>query len=282
MSGGPSGRTEDAVLVNVRIQTSACVDEVAFSFRGSPDWSVEYRPGPILLEPSDQLVDIEGAAFLVVRFDHSDAGRAGYTGPQQFRAGPLSHVTEVRQTQDFEAVLTWVIGLDSRLPFGVEERDGKVVVRFPESGEERDVRCALPDDHVEFLVPSGWYTELNDDVRCHYFAPAPFEILRNSDAYVPVQIRLHSQSTVQGLLGTPSIIGTTSTPVTIDGRPGTCVEGENAGGGLAPRGTRVYWCEIAWGPGGYLTVSTDGYSGPAFETNKAGVQALLATARYLP
>ena len=122
MSGGPSGRTEDAVLVNVQIQTSACVDEVAFSFRGAPDWTVEYQSAPIMLQPQGEPVDVDGAAFLVVRFDHSDAGRAGYTGPQQLRAGPLSHVTEVRMTQDFEAVLTWVIGLDARVPFGVEER----------------------------------------------------------------------------------------------------------------------------------------------------------------
>jgi hypothetical protein len=283
MSGGPAGRTEDAALAYVHIQTSACVDEVAFRFRGSPDWTVEYRSGPILLEPSDQLVDIEGAAFLVVRFDHSDAGRAGYTGPQQLFAGSLSHVTEVRQTQDFEAVLTWVIGLDSRVPFGVEERrnggDTSVVVRFPEPGEERAVRCSLPEDHAEFFVPSGWYTELNEDVQCHFFAPEPFRIVRNSDARVPVMLSVGAGSIANELRGGTAV----STPVqTADDHRGECFEDENKAGGRFPAGTRFFACIVGWADGQFLTVSTNGYSGAEFETNKAGVQAIVTTARYLP
>jgi hypothetical protein len=277
MSGGPSARTEDAALVNVRIQTSACVDEVAFTFRGAPDWTVEYRSAPIMLQPQGEPVDVEGAAFLVVRFDHSDAGRAGYTGPQQLFAGRLSHVTEVRLTEDFEAVLTWVIGLDARVPFGVEERDGKVVVRFPESGDERAVRCAVPEDHFEVLVPPGWYTELNEDVRCHFFAPEPFEIVRNTDAPVPVS--LYMSSTGGGSQTGP---GTSSSLTTADGRAATCYEAENTGEGLFPRGTWHFVCSVPWGDNEFLNVATGGYENPEFSQYKAGIQAMIQSATYLP
>ena len=45
-----------------------------------------------------------------------------YTGPN--RLAGTDPVTEVAKTGDFEAVVTWVIGLDRELPFSAESRDG--------------------------------------------------------------------------------------------------------------------------------------------------------------
>ena len=173
-----SGRPGTGQLANVQIQTSDCADEVAFTFgQGLPNWSVEYRPGPLTLEPSGLPLNIEGNAFLVVRFEHGEGVRSDNGPPKQLTAGPLSHVTEARQTQDFEGIVTWVIGLDEQLRFTATERDESLggrslVVAFPERGDPRAVTCSRPQDHVEFAVPDGWYTELRDDSGCTVFVPS--------------------------------------------------------------------------------------------------------------
>jgi len=284
MSGGPTNRVADSALVNVQLQTSTCVDEVAFQFRGTPDWSVEYASGPVMLEPQGEPVTMEGNAFLVVRFDHADAGRTGYDGPKRLVAGPLSHVTEIRQTQDFEAVLTWVIGLDAQLPFAVDDRthDGRtvLVVRFPEFGPERAVTCSDPARHLEFDVPTGWYVALGDEFACGVLAPFPFEIVRNSDAGVPVGIGTMPNARLAESLTDPDVASSTSTPVIVDGHAGTCAEGEYGSGIFS--GTRFFRCEVPWGDAGFLTAGANGALDPQFTEFKAGVQALLASARYLP
>jgi hypothetical protein len=225
---------------------------------------------------------MEGRAFLVARLEHAEGLRGGGS-PSSVLAGPLSHITEVRQTQDFEGIVTLVIGLDATIPFTVSDRsdadNGRIAVSFHETGEARAVRCAIPEDHVEVLAPAGWYTELNEDVRCHYFASEPFEILRNTDALVPVDLVVSTSTSIAGMQNGP----VETTPVTTaDNHVGNCIEGENRQGGLMAVGSRFLICAVGWGDGRYLLVRTNGYSGAQFETNKAGVQAIVASARYLP
>ena len=44
----------------------------------------------------------------------------GYTGPTQFTPDNVQHLLEVRQTENFEGMHQWAIGLDEERPFGVE------------------------------------------------------------------------------------------------------------------------------------------------------------------
>jgi hypothetical protein len=43
-----------------------------------------------------------------------------YTGPQRI-AGPSDPVLELARSGDFEGVLSWVVGLDRKAPFTVQE-----------------------------------------------------------------------------------------------------------------------------------------------------------------
>jgi hypothetical protein len=283
-AGRPSPAAPNGRLGNVQIQTSECADYIAFQFgSGLPDWSVEYRPGPFTLDPSGQPVDIEGSAFLFVRFEHAEGARFNDL-PPDLHAGPLSHVTEVRQTQDFEGIVTWIIGLDARLPFVVVDRSpegyGRIAIVIPEPGAARDVTCNVPELHMSVRVPSGWYTELSEQFRCRDFGPAPFVIVRQSDAPVPVFIATGAESSLAGIRASQEVTSTTSVQ-TADGRTATCIEGVTRSG-IGPIGTRFYYCEVPWDAVAYLSVSTSQYSDAEFPTHKTGVRAIVESARYLP
>jgi hypothetical protein len=116
-------------------------DRVVFEFRDplTPSVSAAYRSGPFTLSPSDQPVTIAGSAFLVLRFDRTsgvDLGAADprptYTGPRSLVPTGLQHIRELRNTEDFEAVMQWVIGLDDQRPFTVTylQSPPSVVVAF--------------------------------------------------------------------------------------------------------------------------------------------------------
>jgi hypothetical protein len=98
---------------------------VVFTFTlAMPDWTVGYQSGPLELQPSGQPVSVAGGAFLVVRFDHASA----FTVPTS-PAIDSPIVREIRKTQDFEGVVTWVIGLDTQRAFGVStDAAGHVII----------------------------------------------------------------------------------------------------------------------------------------------------------
>jgi len=264
-------------LDSVRIQTSDCADEVAFTFgNGSPNWSVEYRTGPFTLDPSGQPVSVQGSAFLFVRFEHAEGVRSNDDAARDLLAGPLSHVTQVRQTQDFEGIVTWIIGLDAQLPFTAAERDAgqggrTLAIELPERGDARGVTCTRPEQHLEFTVPVGWYAQLRDDVRCELVAPEP-----GSDR--PVVVDVIPGTSIAALFG-PT---TPTTLTTADGRTASCVEGIYTGSSYFPAGQPGFVCSVNWGDGQNVTVTTNGYAGPRYAEYKAGVQAIVASARYLP
>jgi len=72
---------------------------------------------------------VKGAAFLAVRIigqgvdlTREDAP-ATYTGPKTIESADTTRIQQVRRTGDFEAVLTWVIGVDARRPFSVSTQE---------------------------------------------------------------------------------------------------------------------------------------------------------------
>ncbi len=106
-------------------------DVVVFSFRpGSggvptvPSVEVGYRPGPVTAAPSDEPLAVPGTAFLFVRLFAAschDLDAPGFprtcVTPDPSTPAGTAHVLQARVVEDFEAQLTWVLGLDTERPF---------------------------------------------------------------------------------------------------------------------------------------------------------------------
>jgi hypothetical protein len=101
-------------------------DRVVFGFRtaGLPGYRVEYVQPPLKEDGSGNPVAVAGNAFVVVRMEpasgfdvSSGEGQLVYKGPK--RLPGASVVKEVVRTGDFEAVLSWAIGLEAKVPFRI-------------------------------------------------------------------------------------------------------------------------------------------------------------------
>jgi hypothetical protein len=117
------------VLRDVRYAADAdgCRERVTFVFDSpspdAPGYRVEYQPGPFTQDASGEPVPVAGAAFVVVRLEPAwgydfERNEPSYTGPRRIPGSGL--VTEIVETGDFEAVMSWVIGLETSQPFEVE------------------------------------------------------------------------------------------------------------------------------------------------------------------
>ena len=124
-------------LVGSDIRTGAheCFERVVIELAGSGDMPgvrVEYVDDPVQLSPSDQTVEIDGDATLVISvaaWMPSMEGD-GYHGPTQFVPSNVSHIVEVRQIENFEGMTAWAIGLDSEREFSAYflESPARIVV----------------------------------------------------------------------------------------------------------------------------------------------------------
>jgi hypothetical protein len=123
---------ETLLLTGVKIDSDTCADRVVFDFRPGggeePGYTVEYKPAAEAQteDASGRHIPIAGNAFLVVRFEPAaTADLSGakfertYTGPRKIAPAGMNWVQEVAKTGDFEAVLTWTIGLSQKRPFTV-------------------------------------------------------------------------------------------------------------------------------------------------------------------
>lgn len=126
---GGAAKPEIALLEDVRVEG----DRVTFTFESAPTHvSVRRATAEHLVQDgSGRRVRVAGAAYLVVRFEPASgydlaADHATYEGPARVAAdGP---VREVVRLGDFEAVLTWAIGLDALRSWQVEQSGAKVTV----------------------------------------------------------------------------------------------------------------------------------------------------------
>jgi hypothetical protein len=136
---GPVGGTEYGQLVDVKIGRHEGFDRVVFTFRGNgvPGFRVEYVNPPITEDASGEVVEVDGGAFLFVRTEPAsaydmEAGKASYTGSDHLEGSEVgtSEVQEVVKTGDFEAVLSWVVGLADRVDFRVDTltNPGRIVI----------------------------------------------------------------------------------------------------------------------------------------------------------
>ena len=106
-----------------------CVDHVIFDFTAKgtdpPGYTVTYGKAPFVGAGSGAPIAVAGNAFVVVKvqpgygFDY-ETGTPSYTGPKSVPVSNTNHVKAIVETGDFEGVLTWVIGLDSKRSFSVQ------------------------------------------------------------------------------------------------------------------------------------------------------------------
>lgn len=115
-------------LASVEIGDHPGYERVVFTFvedAGVPSWQVEYVE-EVREDGSGRLVEVEGAAALAVTLSGaSGVDMSGetfeevYTGPDRLDGtdAGVSSVQEVVETGDFEAVMSWAIGVDEQRPF---------------------------------------------------------------------------------------------------------------------------------------------------------------------
>ncbi len=279
-----------SVLANVQVQASHCVDEVSFAFLfGTPDWTVEYQPGPFSNNPKGDAVRVAGRAFLVVRMTHAAGADLTAANPQRVYTGPLairpdgpSGVAEAVQTEDFEAQIVWVLGLDSQRDFSVETRGGRlvVVIQAVAARARSAMTCISSADHVGVTVPNGWFVELSDGFRCRQFGPGPFEVTRVGDDVVPPVLLVPRSTSWSGRRPDSSLRSIGGVATTIEGRRTMIYTGEY-GVSLYPSGSQFVAYEIEW-PDGILALSAVGLGGAVPDATRVGLDAIAASARYVP
>ena len=134
-SGSTAGKSAKAsggtmLLRAVRVAGHGCTDRVVFEFgqragtNGTPGYRLEYRNGPFTEDASGIPVTVDGSAFLVLRMEPaSGADLTGatpsptYSGSRDIKPGDATHVRELKESGDFEDMMSWIVGLDTKRPF---------------------------------------------------------------------------------------------------------------------------------------------------------------------
>jgi hypothetical protein len=118
-----------ALLERVAVGRHEGFDRVVFQFTNHvPGYRVEYVEPPLKEDGSGNVVRIKGNHFVVVRMEQASGfdltvpeGELVYKGPRRIDGAEAgtSVVREVVRIGDFEAVLSWAIGLEDRVDFRV-------------------------------------------------------------------------------------------------------------------------------------------------------------------
>ena len=123
----PSG--DIAHLAAVRLAGQDGYDRLVLEFTDRvPGYTVGYRPLPAHEDASGFEIPLPGAQALL-ELSLTPATAAGWAGGPPTYAGPstlsadTASVTEVKSAGDFEAVLTWVVGVRAQEPFLVRALD---------------------------------------------------------------------------------------------------------------------------------------------------------------
>jgi len=129
---------DTAHLVEVRLAENDGFDRVVLEFVDRvPGYTVGYHSLPAQADGSGAEIPLPGASAMV-EVSLNPATGAGWGGDTRTYFGPstvaanATKVTEVKSAGDFEAVLTWVVGLRVKVPFRVLVLDGppRLVIDF--------------------------------------------------------------------------------------------------------------------------------------------------------
>ena len=130
---GRAEKTGTALLARVAVGRHKGFDRVVFQFENlRPGWKVQYVDRPIVEDGSGNPIEVAGGAVLLVRMEPASGfdlatneGRLVYKGPRRIEGSDAgtSVVREVVRSGDFEAVLSWAIGVQERVDFRVRAFD---------------------------------------------------------------------------------------------------------------------------------------------------------------
>jgi hypothetical protein len=134
-SDGFPNRMSGMVGSDIRTGAHPCFERVVIELAGAGDMPgvrVEYVDDPVRLSPSDQTVEIDGDATLVISVAAwmPNMEGDGYAGPTDFSPANVSRIRQVRQIENFEGMTAWAIGLDTERDFEVAffEAPARIVV----------------------------------------------------------------------------------------------------------------------------------------------------------
>jgi hypothetical protein len=126
LAAAPAGAQETPTLVDVRAGRHPGFDRVVFEFRGAvPEHRIDYVD-QLVQDGSGNPVTVAGAADLEVVFEGANAHEEDGTptvSPRRFSPG-LPAVKEVAQVGDYEAVVSYGIGVDRERPITVSTLSG--------------------------------------------------------------------------------------------------------------------------------------------------------------
>ena len=121
LAAAPAGAQSIPTLVDVRAGSHTGHDRLVFEFRGAvPEHRIQYVD-QLVEDGSGNPVSVAGAADLEVVFEGANAHEENGSptiSPRRFLPG-LPAVKEVAQIGDFEAVVSYGIGVDQRRPIEV-------------------------------------------------------------------------------------------------------------------------------------------------------------------
>jgi hypothetical protein len=144
-AAAPAGAQSTPTLVDVRAGRHAGFDRVVFEFRGAVPATRHVRyVDQLVQDGSGEPVSVAGGADLEVVFEganaHDDNG-SPTVSPRRFSPG-FTALKEVAQVGDFEAVVTYGLGVDRERPFTVStlSNPSRLVVDIRTTGS------AGPDD----------------------------------------------------------------------------------------------------------------------------------------
>jgi hypothetical protein len=134
---------ETMYLESVTTGADECTAKVLFGFEEQapgPGFEVSYQPADTakIEDASGNPIEIDGDAFLVVKLNPAmtakidgDQVTKTYNGPR--RISGSDPITEVVKTGDFEGVVTWVIGLDSKRSFTTNASESQLAIEIDRS-----------------------------------------------------------------------------------------------------------------------------------------------------
>ena len=143
LAAAPAGAQSTPTLVDVRAGRHAGFDRVVFEFRGAvPATRRIGYVDQLTQDGSGEPVEVAGGADLQVVFEganaHDDSG-SPTVSPRRFSPG-FGALKEVAQVGDFEAVVTYGLGVDRRRPFKVSTLSGpsRLVIDLQTGGDVVD------------------------------------------------------------------------------------------------------------------------------------------------
>ena len=114
--------TPPATLTALGIEVHDGFERVLFTFADHvPGILIQPSPGPFARGQSDETIHVNGTAYLAMRMTANGHDETGHSASNERTPGPAGKhsITEVVRTDDFEGVLTYVVGLDSPQTFRV-------------------------------------------------------------------------------------------------------------------------------------------------------------------